>query len=131
MRTGHFAPMAAALLIASGTLAMGLAGISGATATSATSPASEAMSPQPPAAALDTTGISGSRPGCVPRASAGSATSTGDVRPEDAVAPSPNPHPRTPRIVEDVTVGSGSDTGAGGNRSFPRGATGSAKANDC
>ena len=91
-------------------------------------PAVDATSPS---LALDTTGISGSRPGCLPHIGQGSAPSPGDVRPDDAASISPIPAVRPPKIVDDHAVVGGVDRGAGENRSLPRGATGSPKANDC
>jgi hypothetical protein len=130
MRNRQFSTRAGRRLAAGAALVIALAGSMGA-ASAGDRASSEVAIPQRNGAALDTTGISGSRPGCMPRASAASAPGPGDVRPENGVAGIPGAVPRTPRIVEDQTVGGGADTGVGENRSFPRGATGGAKANDC
>ena len=83
----------------------------------------------------DTTGMTGSRPGCVPVPpdSAPTAT-TGDVRPPDtAPSAATTGDVRAPRIIDDWTVGSGqtAETGVGGNSSQPRSATTTGKTSDC
>ena len=102
---------------------------------SASSSGMAGKAPGPSSGSLsDTTGMAGSRPGCVPVPPDSAPTvTTGDVRPPDAAPSAATGDVRAPRIIDDWTVGSGqtAETGIGGNSSQPRSATTTGKTGDC